>query len=52
MKSFVTHRKCFACGTTTSELSKDKCKCGAYMHMVGQVYTPKVVFKEKRAVVH
>lgn len=39
----TTHRKCFVCGHITTDLSKDKCPCGGYLHMVGQIYSPKVV---------
>lgn len=43
MKALTTHRKCLVCGNTTSNLSKDTCSCGSYMHLVSQMYSPKVV---------
>lgn len=38
----ATHRKCLKCGHITTDLNREKCKCGRYMHLVGQIYSPKV----------
>ena len=43
LNALTTHRKCLVCGETTSDLSKEKCKRGHYMHMVSQMYSPKTV---------
>ncbi len=43
MKILMTHRKCMTCGNTSTDLQKDKCSCGAYMYMIGQVPTPRVI---------
>lgn len=36
-----THKKCFRCGNTTSDMKKTTCKCGGFLYMVIQIYTPK-----------
>ena len=48
MKILMSYRKSLVCGTTSENLSNDKCGCGAYMYMIGQVATPKAIIKEKR----
>ncbi|MGN1156048.1 MAG: hypothetical protein ACI4TK_07715 [Agathobacter sp.] len=48
MKILMSYRKCMVCGNTSENLNKDKCGCGAYMYMIGQVATPKVIIKDKR----
>lgn len=37
-----TYRKCFNCGTTTTDFEKTHCECGGYMHMISQLYGPMV----------
>lgn len=44
----TTHRKCYACGHITTDLNKDKCACGGYLHMISQIYSPKVVTRKKK----
>lgn len=43
---FMSHRKCFKCGETTTNIHKDTCKCGCYMYMISACYTPKVRTKK------
>lgn len=43
MKILMSHRKCMVCGNTSTDLNKEKCSCGCYMYMIGQVAAPKVV---------
>lgn len=40
MQLVNTHRKCMKCNSTILDLEKDRCSCGAYMHLVGFVYQP------------
>lgn len=40
MKILMTHRKCMVCGNTSTDLNRDKCSCGCYMYMIGQVAVP------------
>lgn len=47
MQIAMTRRKCFVCGNVSTDLDVSICKCGAYMHMVGDMFTPKVVFKQE-----
>lgn len=42
MKAVPTHRKCFKCGNTTTDISETKCKCGSYLYLMNQIYLPKV----------
>ena len=44
----VTYRKCYVCGHITTDLNKDKCTCGSYLYMMGQMYSPKVVAKKEK----
>lgn len=46
MTATATHRKCFRRGSSTTDVTKDKCKCGGYMYLISQIYTPKIVKKE------
>lgn len=39
MKVLNTHRKCMICKNTTTDLTIEKCGCGAYMYVIGQYYT-------------
>ena len=48
MQIINSHRKCMKCNTTTSDLEKDRCSCGAYMHMIGFVYQPPIVKKDAK----
>ena len=43
-KSLMTHRRCLVCKEETTDLSQERCSCGAYMYMISQIYTPKVNF--------
>lgn len=49
MNALTTHRKCMVCGETTTNLAQEKCRCGAYMFMMGQYYTPKIGYREEAA---
>lgn len=42
MTAMASHRKCLKCGSSTNDLHKTKCKCGGYLYLVSQIYTPKV----------
>lgn len=42
MKAISEYRKCFKCGKTTQDITKNTCKCGDYMYMISTYYTPKV----------
>lgn len=42
MKVLNTHRKCMVCQNETTDLTQEKCSCGAYMYVMGQIYSPKV----------
>lgn len=44
-----THRTCAACKSTTTDLGKDRCSCGGYMHLIGFVYQPAVRKKDIKA---
>lgn len=43
MTALPIYRKCYKCGYTNSnDLNNDKCKCGGYLYLISQIYTPKV----------
>ena len=42
-----THRKCMACQSVTTDLSKDRCSCGGYMHLMGHIMQPGIVKKDE-----
>lgn len=35
------YRKCYKCGSTSTNIEENKCKCGNYMHLISQIYAPK-----------
>ena len=41
-----THKKCFKCGNTTSNMEETTCKCGGFLYVISQIYGPKVVKKK------
>ena len=44
-----THRKCAVCKSITTDLGKDRCSCGGYMHLIGFLYQPAVCKKDIKA---
>lgn len=49
MTALPIYRKCYKCGYTNSnDLNNDKCKCGGYLYLISQIYTPKVSKGGKR----
>lgn len=44
----ATHKKCFKCGYTTSDLNAATCKCDGFLYMVSQIYSPKVASKKSK----
>lgn len=48
-KSEASHRKCYGCGHISADLECTECsKCGKYMYLVSQIYSPKVASGEKK----
>ena len=37
----ISFRKCMVCNTTTDDLKQSQCSCGAYMYVIGTMYSPK-----------
>lgn len=33
-------RKCMVCNATTDDLNQTQCNCGAYMYVIGTMYSP------------
>lgn len=44
----ASHRKCYRCGRTTTDLNTTMCKCGKYMYLVSQIYSPKVAAEKSK----
>lgn len=45
-----TYRKCMVCNSTTEDLDQSQCSCGAYMYMMGSVYSPQKTIKHSEKI--
>lgn len=45
MTAIGTYRRCYKCNSTTTDITQTKYKCGGFLYLISQVYTPKVAKK-------
>lgn len=45
MTAIGTYRKCYRCSSITADIIQTKCKCGGFLYLISQIYTPEVAKK-------